>query len=73
VLGDQRTLIVTGDRFPRGEQAVTMDVHYDGDLRPFFKDGHTIRVEWTGAMNPAFSAWPPDGFTVRGRIKIEVE
>lgn len=74
VLGTERTLLVTGDKFPRGEQAVALDVKYDGDLRPFFKDGHTIRIEWNGTTTPGYK-WPADGqgITVRGRVKVDIE
>ncbi len=73
VLDGQRTLVATAESFPRGEQAVIMDVAYDGDLRHFFKDGHTIRLEWTGKTNPAYANWPSGGFVVRGRIKVDIE
>ncbi|MFO0761866.1 MAG: hypothetical protein U0359_35825 [Byssovorax sp.] len=74
VLGSKRTLVVTGDKFPRGEQAVTLDVQYHDDLRPFFKDGKTIRIEWAGTTTPGYP-WPADGLgiTIRGRVKIDVE
>lgn len=71
------TVIATGDKFPRGEQAVIMKVQYHGDLRPFFTvdadGGHTIRIEWRGHLNPAFTQWPATGYTVRARVKISVE
>jgi hypothetical protein len=74
VLGSERTLLVVGNDFPRGEQAVALDVKYDGDLRPFFKDGRTIRIEWNGTTNPAYQ-WPADGkgVLVRGRVKVDIE
>jgi hypothetical protein len=70
-----QTPVLSLDDFPKGEQAVVMNVLYHGDLRPFFTDGHTIRLEWTGTINPAFTAWPPDnaGFQLRGRIQIDVQ
>jgi hypothetical protein len=73
VAGAQRTLIATAQSFPRGEQAVTMQVKYLDDLRPLFKDPHTFRMEWTGQTNTAFTAWPADGFWVRGRVKVEIQ
>lgn len=69
----ERTLVVEGSEFPRGEQAMPLKVVYDGDIRPLFKTPETIRIEWTGATNPAFTSWPADGFTVRARVKIDVE
>jgi hypothetical protein len=75
VLDDKRVLAVTGDSFPRGEQAVVLKVKFTDDLRPFFKNGTTLRVEWNGKTNPSFTKWPKDGsgFSVRGRIKVDIE
>jgi hypothetical protein len=73
VLDEKRVLAVTGDSFPRGEQAVVLKLHFTDDLRPFFKNGNTLRVEWNGTMDPAFTKWPADGFMVRGRIKVDIE
>jgi hypothetical protein len=65
--------IVSLDEFPRGEAAVSMNVLYSGDLKPLFKDPHTIRINWKGTANPAFTNWPPDGIWVNSSIKIDVE
>jgi hypothetical protein len=70
------TVIATCDKFPRGEQAVIMKVQYHGDLRQFFTegpDGHTIRIEWRGHLNPAFTQLSPTGYKVRARVKISIE
>lgn len=68
-----RTTVVTLDEIPKGAQFVVMKVQYSGDLHPLFKDNHTIRIEWTGATNPAFAPWPEGGFTVNADIQIDVE
>ena len=73
VLDDKRVIAVTGDSFPKGEQSVALKVKFTEDIRPFFKGGTTLRVEWNGTTNPAFTAWPADGFWIRGRIKIDIE
>jgi hypothetical protein len=73
VVGEQRTEVIRSDKFPPGEQAVIMKVQYHDDLRPLFRDGHIIRVEWTGKLNPAFTQWPPEGFALRARLKINIE
>jgi hypothetical protein len=75
VTATARTTVVTLDSFPKGEQSVAMNVVYDGDLHPLFKDSQTIRIEWTGTSNPAFTAWPPGGvgFGVQGNVQIDVE
>jgi hypothetical protein len=69
----QPVLIVSLDKFPRGEAAVSMNVLYSGNLKPLFKDPHTIRINWEGAANPAYTNWPPDGIWVNSSIKIDVE
>lgn len=73
VVGEQRTQVVTCNSFPPGEQAVIMKVQYHGDLKPLLQMGHIIHVEWTGQINPAFTKWPVEGFTLRARLKVEVE
>jgi hypothetical protein len=73
VVGEQHTVVATCDSFPAGEQAVVMNVKYHDDLRPLLRDGHIIHIEWTGQINPAFTQWPAEGFSVRARLKVEVE
>lgn len=73
VLDKTSVVAATGDKFPAGEQAVALQVKFTDDLRPFFKDGTTLRVEWSGTTNPAFTKWPADGFSIRGRIKLDIE
>jgi len=73
VNGDKRTLVVAAESFPKGEQAVILDVKYHDDLRPLFKDPNTLRIEWNGQINTAYTGWPAEGFSVRGRIKVDIE
>ena len=73
VTPDGRTVIVNQPRMPKGERPVGLDVVYKGDLRPFFPDGHTIRIEWTGQTNPAFTAWPAGGIGVKVVAKVDIE
>ncbi len=72
VTPDQRQPVAKMETFPDGESIVPLDLLYDGDLRGFFADGHTIRIEWTGARNPAVEI-PPDGYWVTVRIRVNVE
>ena len=44
VLDEKRVVAVTGDSFPRGEQAVALKVKFSDDIRPFFRDGSTLRT-----------------------------
>ena len=57
---------------PEGESTVPLDILYEGDLRQFFPDGHTIRMEWTGAINPAVPI-PDEGVWVDVRVRVNVE
>lgn len=73
VRGPQRTTVATKSSFPAGEQAVPLKIQYTGDLVPFLDEKKTIRLEWTGHVNPGFTAWPATGFMVRARVKIDAE
>jgi hypothetical protein len=73
VLDTERTLVVDEDSFPKGERPVGLNIVYGGDLRPFFKDGHTIRLEWTGLIDPSFSPWPAEGIDCKVSAKVDVE
>jgi hypothetical protein len=68
-----RTLLVTKTGMPVGEPNVALDLVYEDDIRPFFNAERTVRVEWDGATNPAFTAWPDGGIwvTVTARILVE--
>lgn len=54
----QKTRIVSLDSFPAGQQIVLMRIDYTGDLRPLFLDSHTIHIDWSGALNTAYTGWP---------------
>lgn len=67
-----RELVAQQDSMPEGEPSVLLDLIYKGDLRHFFPDGHTIRIEWTGERNPAVSI-PEGGLWVNVRVRVRVE
>jgi hypothetical protein len=67
------TTLVTLDSFPPGETSADMQIDYPGDLRPLFDSTNTIRINWTGNTNPAFTAWPAGGIWVAGDVSIDVE
>jgi len=68
-----RTPLVSKKRMPANEPDVVLDVLYDGDLRPFFEDGHKVRVEWTGRTAPDFLAWPPGGIDVAVKVRLMLD
>ena len=72
VTSTARTKLVEEPTMPPGERLVAMNVVYKDDLRTFFEDGHTIRVEWSGHTNPSY-AWPPEGIWIKVRVVVEIE
>lgn len=73
VTSKERVKGVQKDPMPEGERVVPLDILYGGDLRSFFEDGHTIRIEWSGSTNPSFTAWPKDGIWIRAHIIVSIE
>lgn len=73
VVDEQRTLLVTKSSVPPNTLPVPFDLAYTDDIRPLFRDGHTIRIEWAGKTNPNFTAWPSDGIRVKVKVGIEIE
>jgi hypothetical protein len=73
VTSKERTLVVEQTSMPPGERLVSMKVVYNDDLRGFFEDGHTIRVEWSGQTNTAYPSWPAEGIWIKVRVFVEIE
>jgi hypothetical protein len=71
--GEMVTPVVSLDSFPPGQPSVALNLLYSGDLHPLFMDAHTIKLDWTGATNPAFTAWPTGGFWMEGDVEISVQ
>lgn len=69
----ERRLVAVGDSFPVGQERVRLDVKYKDDLRPLFATADTIRIEWSGATNPDFGAWPAGGFEITAHLVIDVQ
>jgi hypothetical protein len=73
VVGETRTTVVQGNTFPPGQSNVYLNVVYHDDLHPLFKDSTTIRIEWTGNTNPAFTKWPQGGIWIQGDVVVNVQ
>lgn len=73
VTSTARTKLVEQTSMPPGERLVSMKVLHEDDLRGFFEDGHTIRVEWSGATNLAYPSWPAEGIWITVRVFVEIE
>lgn len=63
--------IVQGSNFPRNDTIGQLEVVYDGNLRPFFKDGKAFRVVWQGQIDPTFPI-PQGGLRVDALVTVEV-
>jgi hypothetical protein len=72
VTSTARTKVVEQPSMPPGERLVSMGIVHEGDLRGFFEDGHTIRVEWSGQTNPSYP-WPAEGIWIRVRVFVQIE
>jgi hypothetical protein len=73
VTSTERTLVVQRQSFTPGETIADLEIMHTGDIRPFFEN-NTIRIEWTGRTNPAFTAWPAEGgFWIRVKVGVEIE
>ncbi|MFO0587550.1 MAG: hypothetical protein U0441_08425 [Polyangiaceae bacterium] len=71
-IGDAKVPIAEQDTMPKGETDVLLDMLYDGDLRQFFKDGHTVHIDWKGTRNPDV-AIPEGGLWVEVRVRVTVK
>lgn len=71
VNAETRTLVAQATSFPANDTMAPLDVLYDGDLRPLFPDGKTIRIEWTGTIDMTYE-FPAEGIRVDALIVIEV-
>jgi hypothetical protein len=67
------TTVATLTTPTRGEQSVSLHIDYFGDLHPLFESSSTIHITWTGATNPAFTAWPADGIGLQGEVEINIQ
>jgi hypothetical protein len=72
VTSTERTLVVQKSPVPPNETLVEFDILHHDDIRPFFED-RTVRFEWKGQTNPAFTAWPEGGIGVKVKVGVEIE
>ena len=71
--GTTLTTVAHLDSFPKGEPTVSLHVDYLGDLHPLFETSSMIRIDWTGTVNPAFTAWPTGGIWLQGTVVINIQ
>jgi hypothetical protein len=56
--GGEPTLLFRKEGFPPGSSSVDLEVEYDGDVRPFFIDGTSVHLDWSGAYAPTVHPYP---------------
>jgi hypothetical protein len=59
--------LVRGDSFPKNDTIGVFKILYADNLRRFFKDGTTLRVDWSGSVSST-TGLPPEG----GRLDMTV-
>lgn len=67
----ERVPVAKKEAMPEGETIVPLDILYDGDLRPLFPDGRTIRIEWTGSVDPSVQI-PEIGVWISVRVRVNI-
>lgn len=67
------TTVVNQDVFPTGQPTVDLNIDYLGDLHPLFTTDNEIRIDWSGALNPAFKDWPTGGIWMQGELVVNVQ
>lgn len=72
VTPDGRTVVVRRRGMPKNEPSVALDIEHRGDLRSFFADGHTIRIEWRGSVNQRYP-FPDGGIRIRVALRVVVD
>lgn len=72
VTPDERVPVAEKTEFPKDEATAVLDLLYHGDLKRFFPDGHTVRMEWKGTRNPDVEI-PEGGLWVTVRVRVNVE
>ena len=61
----------TGAAFPSGQSSVDATVIFTGNIIPFFDSTETLHITWTGTINTAYPAFPPDGFQVVATLHVD--
>jgi hypothetical protein len=59
--------------FPAGEPNASMNILYYGDLKPLFESSSKIQINWSGTLNPDFTAWPSGGIWVTANVTVNVQ
>jgi hypothetical protein len=69
---DQTVEVANVHAFPSREPIVNVPIEYTDDLIPFFADGHTLTIAWSGTTNPDFH-WPAGGIDLTVHVTIDVQ
>ncbi len=69
--GGANVPLAKGENFPKGDSLGIMKILYFDNLRPFFKDGLKIRVEWRGVADMSVH-YPPTGLRCDASITVDI-
>jgi hypothetical protein len=67
-----RVPFVRGVNFPKDDTIGIFEILYTGNVRPFFRDGTTIRLEWSGAIDTTGLTLPAEGARVDVLVTVDV-
>lgn len=63
--------IVQGGNFPKGDSLGIMDVLFHDNLRPLFKDGLVIRINWSGTADMSVH-YPATGLKCDASVTVDI-
>jgi hypothetical protein len=63
--------LVRGSNFTKGDSLGIMEVLYKDNLRPLFKDGLTIRIDWLGEVDTNLH-YPTNGVHIDATVTVDV-
>jgi hypothetical protein len=69
--GGANVPLAKAENFPKGESLGIMKILYFDNLRPLFKDGLKIRVEWRGVADTSIQ-YPPTGLRCDASITVDI-
>lgn len=63
--------IVKGGNFPKGDSLGIMEVLFHDNLRPLFKDGLSIRIDWSGTADTSVH-YPATGLHCDASVTVDI-
>lgn len=63
--------LVQGGSFPKGDSIGIMEILFFENLRPLFKDGLSIRINWSGTADMSVH-YPPTGLRCDASVTVDI-